>query len=204
MPDRKHPRKLLVEGETDKRVIPYLMEENGVAWPRPPNHSVDIEAYASVDNILKPGVIEAEIGASGLEALGVVVDANGDAAARWKRVSTWCGSEFSELPDRIPAEGLEVVHSRGPRFGVWIMRPTVRRLDHAGQPVQEGSQDESRDSHVARVAGSAGSATARSREEYGSGPCQNRITTLRRLVQGALSRVEFHRDGGVGRQHNER
>ena len=110
-----------MEGETDKRVIPYLMEENGVAWPRPPNHSVDIEAYASVDNILKPGVIEAEIGASGLEALGVVVDANGDAAARWKRVSTWCGSEFSELPDRIPAEGLEVVHSRGPRFGVWIM-----------------------------------------------------------------------------------
>ena len=220
-----------MEGETDKRVIPYLMEENGVAWPRPPNHPVDIEAYGSVDNILKPGVIEAEIGASGLEALGVVVDANGD-AARWKRVSTWCGSEFSELPDRIPAEGLEVVHSRGPRFGVWIMpdnrftgmledflvqlipddsrdlyglAPELRcRGETQRSSVQEGSQDESRDSHVARVAGSAGSATARSREEYGSGPCQNRITTLRRLVQGALSRVEFHRDGGVGRQHNER
>ena len=32
MPPRIHPRKLLVEGATDKRVIPYLMEANGVAW----------------------------------------------------------------------------------------------------------------------------------------------------------------------------
>ena len=133
-----------MEGETDKRVIPYLMEENGVAWPRPPNHSVDIEAYGSVDNILKPGVIGAEIGASGLEALGVVVDANGDAAARWKRVSTWCGSEFSELPDRIPAEGLEVVHSRGPRFGVWIMpdnRFTGMLEDFLVQLIPDDSRD---------------------------------------------------------------
>lgn len=25
------------------------------------------------------------------------------------------------MPDQIPAEGLEVVHADGPRFGVWIM-----------------------------------------------------------------------------------
>lgn len=29
---RTQPRKLLVEGQTDKRVIPYLMEANGIAW----------------------------------------------------------------------------------------------------------------------------------------------------------------------------
>ena len=27
----------------------------------------------------------------------------------------------SELPDRIPSAGLTVVHTGGPRFGVWIM-----------------------------------------------------------------------------------
>lgn len=84
---RDHPRKLLVEGENDKSVIPYLLEANGVAWPKPPNHPVDIESYGGVDKVLEPGVIEAEIRVSGLEALGVVVDANGDAASRWNRVA---------------------------------------------------------------------------------------------------------------------
>ena len=109
-----------MEGETDKRVIPYLMEANGVTWPDP-GYPVFIEAYGSVDEILKPEVLEAELRASGLEALGVVVDANGDAVARWNQLRIWCGSEFAELPERMPAEGLEVVHPNGPRFGIWIM-----------------------------------------------------------------------------------
>ena len=123
---RDYPRKLLVEGETDKRVIPYLMEANGVMWPDPPASPVFIEPYGSVDEILKPEVIELEIGASGLEALGVVVDANGDAAARWDGVKTWCGSEFADLPEEIPRRG-----SGGNPF----RRSAVRCLDHAGQPV---------------------------------------------------------------------
>ena len=61
------------------------------------------------------------LGASGLEALGVVVDANGDAAIRWNDLRAWCGNEFSDLPDQIPAVGLEVEHSGGSRFGIWIM-----------------------------------------------------------------------------------
>ena len=121
MPARNHPRKLLVEGESDRRVIAALMEANGVPWPNPPNSPVSIDTRGSVDEILKPGVLEAELGASGLEALGVVVDANGNAASRWDDLRTWCGSEFRNLPDQIPADGLEVVHSREIRFGVWIM-----------------------------------------------------------------------------------
>ena len=110
-----------MEGETDKSVIPYLMEANGVEWQAPPHSPVFIAPYGSVDEILKPEVIRVEIGVSGLDALGVVVDANGDAAARWDEVRTWCRDEFADLPEQIPAEGLEVVHSDGPRFGVWIM-----------------------------------------------------------------------------------
>ena len=119
---RNHPRKLLVEGETDKRVIPYVMEAHGVTWPiEPAEYPVFIEAYGSVDEILKAGVVEGEIRASGLEALGVVVDADGDAAARWEDLRTWCANEFTELPKKIPAAGLVVAHSGGPRFGIWIM-----------------------------------------------------------------------------------
>ena len=110
-----------MEGKTDRGVIAGLMEANGVPWPRPPASPVFIDARGSVDEILKPEVLKAELGASGLEALGVVVDANGNAADRWDDIRTWCNGEFKDLPDRIPAEGLAVVRPGGPRFGVWIM-----------------------------------------------------------------------------------
>ncbi len=140
---RHHPRRLLVEGETDKSVIPYLMEANGVAWPDPPRSPVFIEPSGSVDELLRQGVIELELAASGLEALGVVVDANGDAAGRWDDVKTWCSSEFADLPEQIPAGGLEVVHSDGVRFGVWIMpdnRLTGMLEDFLVQLVPDGSR----------------------------------------------------------------
>ena len=66
-------------------------------------------------------MLEAELRASGLEALGVIVDANGDAGARWCAVRSRCASEFPDLPDRIPEGGLIEVHTDGQRFGVWIM-----------------------------------------------------------------------------------
>ena len=141
---RDYPRKLLVEGETDKRVLPYLMEANGVMWPDPPASPVFIEPYGSVDKILKPEVIALEIGASGLEALGVVVDANGDAGARWDDVRTSCRNEFADLPEQIPAGGLEVVHSDGVRFGVWIMpdnRLTGMLEDFLVKLIPEDSRD---------------------------------------------------------------
>ena len=116
---RFHANKLLVEGETDKRIIPYLMEHNGVTWPKAP--PVFIKPYGGVDEIMKPGVVEAEFKESGLEALGIVVDADGDAAARWDELRTSLGRDFAGLPDEIPAEGLRVVHGGKPRFGVWIM-----------------------------------------------------------------------------------
>ena len=115
-------RKLLVEGNTDKRVIPFLMEANGVEWERSGEPVVCIAPYGSVDELLKPGVVEAELRASRLEALGLMVDANGDAFDRWNRIRSLCHDEFEHLPDRIPRGGLEIVHPESDvRFGVWIM-----------------------------------------------------------------------------------
>ena len=121
---RGHPNKLLVEGATDKQVIPYLMEHNGVPWPEPP--PVFIKPLGSVDEIVKSEVVEAEIKESGLEVLGIVVDADGDAAARWDELRMSLGGEFADLPDQIPAEGLKVDHDGRLRVGVWIM-PDNRR-----------------------------------------------------------------------------
>lgn len=115
------PRKLLVEGGADKRIIPYLMEANGVKWPQG-REPVRITAQGSVDEILKPGVIDAELRTSGREALGVIVDADSDAAARWSAIKAACGPEFDNLPTDIPVGGLNMLHdATGVRFGVWIM-----------------------------------------------------------------------------------
>jgi hypothetical protein len=68
---RANPNRLLVEGEEDKRVIPYFMEyfipwgNNRGAWP------VEIEAFNGIEEMLKPGVIEAELRISRLQALGI-------------------------------------------------------------------------------------------------------------------------------------
>lgn len=117
----EHPRKLFVEGAADKRVIPYLMEANGVEWDIGDQHVVHIEAHDGIDNLLQPGVIGAELRASELEALGVLVDANGDAQQRWSQLKRRIRDQFADLPDEIPENGLNVIHSDGARFGVWIM-----------------------------------------------------------------------------------
>ena len=114
--------KLLVEGATDERVIPYLMESNGVDWGSRDDPVVLIKPYNGVEELLKPGVVEAELLDSGLKALGVMVDANGDASDRWNRIKALCDKQFKNLPNGIPQNGLDTVHPEtGARFGVWIM-----------------------------------------------------------------------------------
>ena len=82
------------------------MEHNGVTWPEDP--PVYIESFGSVDEIMKPGVIEAEFKASRLEALGVVVDADGDAAARWDELRVSLGQRVCWPTDQDLVAALRV------------------------------------------------------------------------------------------------
>ncbi len=45
-------KQLIVEGEQDKRVIPYLMEANGITWEKD-KHPIDIEKYGG-DGFINP------------------------------------------------------------------------------------------------------------------------------------------------------
>ena len=49
---RVHPKKLLVEGNTDKRVLPYLLEANGVTWEAAGEPIVYIEPCDGIDQML--------------------------------------------------------------------------------------------------------------------------------------------------------
>jgi len=119
---RIHTKKLLVEGRQEQRVIPFLMEANGVHWPNDKNDApVWIEEFEGIDNLLKAGVIEAELKASGVEMVGICVDANGDIQQRWEAIRVRCLASFPNLPKDWPGRSIVEVSPDGLKLGVWIM-----------------------------------------------------------------------------------
>ena len=119
---RSCSKRLLVEGREEQRVIPELIEQNGVPWGETRETSiVFIDEFNGVDNLLKPGVIEAELKSSGLKQLGIVVDADDDLEKRWATIRSRCNQAFPELPKLFPSTGLIAENDAGIRVGVWIM-----------------------------------------------------------------------------------
>lgn len=122
MQSRSHERKLLVEGDDDKRVIPELMEANGIKWGETAKDAiVFIESLGGYQEILKPGLIQAELKASGLRILGVLLDANSSAETRWQELRQRCVPSFPNIPHELPEDGLIVENSHGKRFGTWLL-----------------------------------------------------------------------------------
>ncbi len=122
MSHRNNHRRLLVEGRVEQRLIPYLIEQNGIPWCETRDEPiVDIREFDGVTNLLKPGVIEAELKASGLKHMGIVVDADNDLPSRWQAVRDRCLHAFPNLPQDIPHEGLFVDSAHGVTLGIWIM-----------------------------------------------------------------------------------
>jgi hypothetical protein len=115
---------LLVEGKEELRVLPELLERAGINWPRG-NEPVHIKEFEGVDNILEPGAIEAELKASGLEALGILIDADGDPESRWAQVRDRLAKRLPGFPTSLDPSG--AIHAiASPRVGVWIMPDNIR------------------------------------------------------------------------------
>lgn len=118
---RKPTKKLLVEGNEDKRVIPELIEANGITWGNKKEQAiVYIESYDGIENLLNPDLIYAELNASGLVSLGLIIDADDDPKNQWKRIRNVCLETIPDLPEALPEKGL--IHTYNSiKFGVWIM-----------------------------------------------------------------------------------
>lgn len=122
MAQRPRVRKLLVEGDDDKRVIPQLIEANGIPWGESREEwIVSIQSMGGYDAIVAAGEIETQLKASGLEALGIIVDANDDSAKRWMSVRARCIASFPDLPESLPTKGVIATDADGLKLGVWIM-----------------------------------------------------------------------------------
>ena len=115
------PKQLLVEGADDKFAVVGLMEHH-VPWPNDKTKApVFIEAAGSVSEILNPTYIRTKLKESGLEILGIMIDADDDPCARWRSLRSTCLPTFPTMPLALPAGGLVVQNASELRLGFWLM-----------------------------------------------------------------------------------
>ncbi len=113
---------LLVEGEDDKRVIPELIEKAGeISWEAGNTTIVGIRVLGSKSDLLKEGEILTALKGSGLQALGVLIDADEDANACWQSIRHQLEPTYPDLPTDLPSTGVIAQAPEQPKFGVWVM-----------------------------------------------------------------------------------
>jgi hypothetical protein len=108
-------RLLWVEGKDDSAVTQSLCEAHQVP------EDFRVETKTGVDEILD--TFFAQLRSPETERFGLVVDANGNAQARWDSIrGTLAAEGYPEIPDRLHAEGMVVPGTpHRPVFGAWIM-----------------------------------------------------------------------------------
>ena len=119
-----HENLLLVEGQDDKRVIPELMERNGITWELgPKQYCVEIVAAGGLSQLLEPSFLGVSRKRAGLRRLGLLVDSDTNTEATWLRVS----QALSKAGIATNTQALDTPMSKGlvttgvPRWGVWMM-----------------------------------------------------------------------------------
>ncbi len=114
-------KKLLVEGQDDLRVIPELIEKNGIRWGDNKKQAIlliqDCGGYKNINENL----ISTELQASELTNLGLIIDADEDLPARWMSIRNACLSSIPDIPEQIPETGLIHMIENEIKFGIWIM-----------------------------------------------------------------------------------
>lgn len=116
---KKNKKTLLVEGECDKRIIPFLIEQSGTMWKQNNTPITNIISLGGIENILQTD-IKTFWQESDLTSLGLIVDADEFPLNRWNEVRNLCSKAIPNIPQIIPNGGLIVEHD-GKKFGIWIM-----------------------------------------------------------------------------------
>jgi len=119
MRSRSTRAQLLVEGRNDLHVIKALCGRHRIAE----TFSVEIPAEGElegIDALLKSIPVRLKI--SGLQVLGIVVDANQSLESRWQAVCDRLGQAgYHNLPSQPDPVGFITAQVDRPRVGVWLM-----------------------------------------------------------------------------------
>jgi hypothetical protein len=105
-------KKLLVEGNDDQHVVWALCEKFGL------DENFDVIDCEGIDTLIKQ--LPVRVKQSGIEAIGVIIDADIDIIGRWKTISSFLTARGYTVPEEIPNEGLTITENQL-TFGVWIM-----------------------------------------------------------------------------------
>lgn len=108
----KFNKKLLVEGNDDQHVVWALCEQYNIP------ESFDVVDCDGVDKLIPQ--ISVRFKVSGMEAVGIIVDADDKPTQRWSHVSAELIKSGFKVPDNLPNDGL-ILHNGKQKAGVWIM-----------------------------------------------------------------------------------
>ncbi|MGI0480859.1 DUF3226 domain-containing protein [Geminocystis sp. CENA526] len=121
-----YPNILLVEGDSDKRVIPEFVEKNGINWETSEKQPiVFIKSANGEDKLLDINIIKTELKKSRLQNLGIVIDADNEPKNRIISINNICNllkedSDFG-LSNNLTQDGFIFRLNSGIKFGIWIM-----------------------------------------------------------------------------------
>lgn len=102
-------------------MIPELIEANDVNWGTRERPVVFIRDCDGYQNLVDPDVISTELQASGLSALGIIIDADDNPIGRWQSIRNAILTSIPDIPEVLPEDGLLHTTSNGIKFGIWIM-----------------------------------------------------------------------------------
>jgi hypothetical protein len=110
-------RVLLVEGIDDEHVLMHVCGTRGIP------ELDEIRPQGGVEKLLKN--LPQQLKESDIEALGIVIDADMDLAARWDSLrNRLTDSKYEHVPERPAPDGTILEPPGGallPRVGIWIM-----------------------------------------------------------------------------------
>ena len=118
-------RLLLVEGDDDKRVIPELIEKNGVVWTQDNPLIPDIHSCGGYSKLLNQ--IKTRLKESSLSQLGIIIDADDNPLGRWESIRNRCQVSIPNLPNELSEDGLICEVTKDLKFGVWLMPDNFQR-----------------------------------------------------------------------------
>lgn len=105
---------LLVEGRDDEQVLYHLL-----GYHRIPRESFEIKKKGGISNLID--TLDVELLGSGLETLGILVDADTNLVSRWQSLRNKLITASYVVPEEPQKEGTIIRHSEQPTIGIWVM-----------------------------------------------------------------------------------
>jgi hypothetical protein len=118
MADRR--KMLYVEGKKDKLVIAELAEANGIPWSKD-KEPIFIKEVGGDAELVDADRIATRLSESGLQVIGLIVDADENPAARWQSLQSACAKSIPDMPTELPSTGLIHTMASGINLGIWMM-----------------------------------------------------------------------------------